>query len=215
MEIRFAGCVFDAETRELRVKGEPKDLSPRCFELLRRLLDARPRALGKDELMERLWPGEIVSESSLPRLVAELRSALGDDARDPRFIKTHHTFGYAFVAPATPSGMASSGTFYLLWGERRIPLTPGENLVGRAESARVPIDLQRVSRAHARIVVTDGMACLEDLSSKNGTFVRGQRLEGRVELKDGDEITIGPARLVFRAVQAKATTQTGSLESLT
>src|SRR5436190_2404103 len=98
MEIRFAECVFDGDARELRVAGALVELSPRCFEMLRCLVDSRPRAVSKDELMERLWPGEIVSESSLPRLVAELRSALGDNAREPRFVKTHHTFGYAFIA---------------------------------------------------------------------------------------------------------------------
>ena len=210
MEIRFAECVFDNETRELRVNGKPRDLSPRCFDLLRCLIESRPRAFGKDELMERLWPGEIVSESSLPRLVAELRSALGDDAKAPRFVKTHHTFGYSFVAVVSEA-RPTSAPFHLVWGERRIPLSAGENVVGRAETARVSIDLQRVSRSHAKIVVEGGQASLEDLSSKNGTFLRGKRIEGRAALQDGDEIMIGPATLIFRSAPTNATTQTGSM----
>ena len=60
MRLRFAHCVFDSETRELLVDGARRDLSPRSFQLLELLLEARPRALGKSELMDRLWPEEIV-----------------------------------------------------------------------------------------------------------------------------------------------------------
>lgn len=214
MRLRFANCVFDGETREVLVDGGARDLSPRSFHLLGLLLEARPRALGKAELMDRLWPNEIVSESSLPRLVAELRSALGDDAKEPRFIRTLHTFGYSFVAEAVPvpvpAAKAEAPPCHLVWGERRIPLQPGENLVGRDAEARIAIDLGRVSRRHARIVVSEERAILEDLASKNGTFVRGRRIDDPVDLQDGDEIGVGPAVLVFRRSLSALTTQTGS-----
>ena len=213
MRLRFAHCVFDAETRELLIDGVPHELSPRAFQLLGLLIEARPKALAKVELMDRLWPGEFVSESSLPRLVAEVRSALKDSAKEPRFIRTLHTFGYAFFADAIPEAPRESippEACHLVWGDRRIPLLPGENLLGRGAEARVAIDLGRVSRKHARIVVGGGKVVIEDLSSKNGTFVRGRRLADRVDLQDGDEIGVGPAVLVFRRVLAAATTQTGS-----
>jgi DNA-binding winged helix-turn-helix (wHTH) protein len=213
MRLRFANCVFDSETREVLVDGTPRDLSPRSFQLLELLLEARPRALGKSELMDRLWPDEIVSESSLPRLVAELRSALGDSAKEPRFVRTLHTFGYAFFSEAVPEPPAvkiETPPCHLVWGERQIPLLPGENLVGRDAEARVAIDLGRVSRKHARILVGAGRVVLEDLASKNGTFVRGRRIADPVDLEDGDEIGVGPAVLVFRRSLSALTTQTGS-----
>ncbi|MBX7184289.1 MAG: FHA domain-containing protein [Vicinamibacteria bacterium] len=213
MRLRFAQCIFDSETRELLVEGVRRDLSPRAFQLLELLIEARPRALGKSELMDRLWPDEIVSESSLPRLVAEVRSALGDDAKDPRFVRTLHTFGYSFVCEAVPEQAgtrAEDSSCHLLWGERRIALRPGENLLGRDAEARVPIDLGRVSRKHARIVVGGERAILEDLASKNGTFLRGRRIDLPVDLQDGDEIGVGPAVLVFRKSRLALTTQTGS-----
>jgi DNA-binding winged helix-turn-helix (wHTH) protein len=211
--LRFANVTFDAEARELRVEGAREDVSPRAFLLLELLLGARPRAVSKDELMARLWPGEVVSESSLPRLVAELRCALGDDAREPRFIRTLHTFGYAFCAPAEtlPEGEPSEpAPFRLVWGDRQIPLRPGENLLGRDAEARVAIDLARVSRRHARIVITEDRAVLEDLASKNGTFVGGKRVVAPMDLSEGDEIAVGPAVLVFRRSVSTSTTQTGS-----
>jgi hypothetical protein len=162
--------------------------------------------------MDRLWPNEFVAESSLPRLVAELRAALGDDARDSRFIRTLHTFGYAFCAEVTSEAPAtrSEADCRLIWGERQIALVNGENLLGRGAEVRLAIDLGRVSRKHARITVGDGRAVIEDLASKNGTFVRGRRLIDPVDLQDGDEIGVGPAILVFRRVLPAETTQTGS-----
>ena len=213
MRLKFANCVFDRETREVLVGGARRDLSPRSFQLLELLIEARPRALGKSELMDRLWPDEIVSESSLPRLVAELRSALGDDAKEPKFVRTLHTFGYAFFAeaiPEPPSAKVEALPCHLVWGERQIPLLPGENLLGRDAEARVAIDLGRVSRKHARIVVGAERVILEDLASKNGTFVRGCRIADPVDLEDGDEIGVGPAVLVFRRSVSAMTTQTGS-----
>ena len=213
MRLRFVNCVFDGETRELLVDGSRRDLSPRSFHLFEMLLEARPRALGKNELMDRLWPGKFVSESSLPRLIAELRQALGDHAKEPRFVRTVHTFGYAFFAEAVPDPSAVGSGLepcHLIWGERRIALLPGENLVGRDAESRVAIDLGRVSRKHARVVVSAEHAFLEDLASKNGTFVCGRRVGGPVDLHDGDEIGVGPAVLVFRRSVPAATTQTGS-----
>jgi len=213
MRLRFANCVFDRETRELFVDGVPRDLSPRSFQLLDLLLEARPRALAKSELMDRLWPNEFVSESSLPRLVAELRAALGDDAKKPRFVRTLHTFGYAFFAEAVAEATVAKDPpeiCHLVWGDRQISLLPGENLVGRGAEARVAIDLGRVSRKHARIVVAAEKVIIEDLASKNGTFVGGRRLVDPVRLQDGDEIGVGPAVLVFRRSLPAETTQTGS-----
>ena len=191
----------------------PRPSSPKAFQFLELLLQERPRAVAKQEIHERLWPDSFVSDSSLARLAAEVRSALGDDAKAPRLLRTIHRFGYAFGADVTPEAAtpgAAPAACRLVWAERHIPLALGENLLGRASDARVVIDLARVSRHHARIVVGDGRAVLEDLGSKNGTFLRGQPLGGPAELADGDEICIGPAVLVFRTSAGTSTTETGN-----
>jgi pSer/pThr/pTyr-binding forkhead associated (FHA) protein len=99
----------------------------------------------------------------------------------------------------------------LVMGERIIPLRQGENVLGRSGDAQVCLDLARVSRQHARIVVTGRRAVIEDLESKNGTFLRGRRVDAASELADGDEICIGPAVLVFRSSGRDTTTQTGTV----
>ena len=73
-------------------------LSPKAFDLLVLLVENRPRALTKSELHERLWPDTFVVDANLSNLVAELRKALEDDAREPRFVRTVHRHGYAFAA---------------------------------------------------------------------------------------------------------------------
>ena len=214
VRVRFGRCLFDGDARELRRDGVPQPLSPKAFQFLELLLSERPRAIAKQEIHERLWPASFVSDSSLARLAAEVRSALGDDAKAPRLLRTIHRFGYAFsgdVIAEAAAASAAPATCRLVWAERQIPLLDGENLLGRASDVRVVIDLARVSRHHARIVVSGGHALLEDLGSKNGTFLRGQPVKAAAELADGDEICIGPAVLVFLTSAGNSTTETGTV----
>lgn len=213
MRLRFGDCVLDTEARELRRGSVRRDLSPKGLLLLALLLEARPRAVAKSEIHERLWPDTFVSDSSLARLASEVRSAIGDDAKHPRLVRTVHRHGYAFSGTATvepAKGAFAPAPCRLLWGERQIPLAEGENVLGRGAEAAIRVDLGRVSRQHARIVVEGGRAILEDLGSKNGTYLRGQRIEGPAELADGDEIGVGTALLRFRTAQGDSTTETGT-----
>ena len=70
------------------------------------------------------------------------------------------------------------------------------------------LDAPTVSRRHARIVVSDGGAVLEDLGSKNGTFLKGRRLTAPVSLCDGDVIVLGQLPVTFRALAAGGPTRT-------
>jgi len=187
-------------------------LEPKAYRLLELLLAARPKALSKRDLQEELWPKTYVSERSLARLVAELRSAIGDRADEPRFIRTVHGFGYAFsgeVSAADRRAQARRSDFHcrLSWGDREIALSEGENVVGRDPDVAVWIDLNSVSRHHARVVVTEGAARLEDLGSKNGTIVNGERISSPRELSNGDRIKVGAASLVFRCSRRLGTTE--------
>ena len=213
MRLKFGPCLFDAPARELRRDGVVQPLSPKAFQFLELLLQERPRAVPKQEIHERLWPDTFVSDASLARLASEVRTAIGDDARAPHHLRTVHRFGYAFSGDALAE-MAEKGSpasCRLVWADRQIPLLAGENLLGRASDARVVIDLARVSRHHARIVVEGDGAVLEDLGSKNGTSLRGRPLRAPAALADGDEICIGSAVLVFRSSAGKSTTETGTV----
>lgn len=213
MSVRFGRFVFDEGGRELRSGERRVPLSPQAFELLAALLRERPRALSKAELRDRLWPDTFVGETSLPRVVGEVRRALGERPGEARFVRTVHRFGYAFSGCAVevgsrpgPAGADAQETGRaLMWGDRVVPLAAGENVVGRDPEAVLTIPSGLVSRRHASIVVAGGRATLRDLGSKNGTICRERRITGQVDLADGDEIRIGPARLVFCAAGAGST----------
>jgi len=98
MRARFGEFIVDFETRQLLRDTHPIHLTPKAYQLLVLLVEAQPRALSKDELQQGLWPSTFVDEANLSVVVAELRSALGDDARQPRYVRTVHGFGYAFAA---------------------------------------------------------------------------------------------------------------------
>lgn len=214
MPVRFGDCVFDPGTRQVFRVGKQVHISPKAFQLLETLIERRPNAVSKGELQEILWPSTYVSDANLPNLVADLRSELGDNPRSSRIIRTVQRFGYAFVA--TPLSARDAGSrdhaYRLIWGNREIALGDGENLFGREDDAVVWIDDAAVSRRHARIVIGESGAVLEDLGSKNGTYLRAGRLRSPAKLTDGDQITIGTASLTFRVLDKTASTATAAAE---
>jgi DNA-binding winged helix-turn-helix (wHTH) protein len=214
MRFRFGECVLDSDTRQLSVRGKAVHLSPKAFQFLEFLLEKRPKALSKAEIHERLWPGTFVSDGTLASLLAEVRSATGDSAQESRFVRTIHRFGYAFsgIAEELRGGVSKVGgpkpIYRLIWGTREISLGVGENLLGGDEDSVVFIDDGLVSRRHARIVIDETGAVLEDLGSKNGTYLRGKRIEAPRKLADGDQVKIGPASMTFRVFKQTASTAT-------
>jgi DNA-binding winged helix-turn-helix (wHTH) protein len=208
VRVRFGRHAFDEASRELRIDKRLVPLSPKAFDLLAVLIRERPRALAKAELRDRLWPDTFVGETSLPRVVGEIRRALGERPNGPSCVRTVQRFGYAFVGAAIDdaggagseraAGLPQAGCA-LLWGERLVPLAAGENFIGRGPECALTIPSGLVSRQHARIVVDGERVTLRDLGSKNGTRLAGRRVEGEVSLTDGDELKIGPALLVFCA----------------
>lgn len=131
-------------------------------------------------------------------------------------MRTVHGYGYAFSGSTREirEGASAAGgerlIYRLIWGGREIVLGPGENLLGRDEEAVVWIDDALVSRRHARIVIDGTGAVLEDLRSKNGTYLRGTRIKASRRLADEDVIKIGPACVVFRIFKQTASTATAA-----
>jgi DNA-binding winged helix-turn-helix (wHTH) protein len=212
MRLRFGEFTLDRATRQLLRAGGERHLEPKAFELLDLLLGRRPEAVSKSDIRDRLWPDTFVSESNLTDLVSQVRQVLGDSPRRPRFIRTVHRFGYAFAAEATEerSARASQGQMSarVIWNQQVMPLNVGENIIGRDEEVAVRVDAPGISRRHARIVVTDSQATLEDLGSKNGTYLHEHRLEAPAPLVDGDTFRLGRQLLVFRSSRRTVPTVT-------
>ena len=207
MRVRFADFTLDSATRQLlhRGRGEIR-LSPKAFDLLAALIDERPRVLDKADLHGRIWPDTYVVDANLNVLIAEIRRALEDSPRDPKFIRTVHAIGYAFCGEAvelpgrSAPRKAPPVRFWLMWNERVIVLEDGDNTVGRDPQCTVWLDASGVSRRHARIrtVRGDDAVLLQDLGSKNGTLVQNSSITGQVRLTDGAVIQIGSVQLKLR-----------------
>jgi hypothetical protein len=152
--------------------------------------------------------------SNLTTLVTELRAALGDAARSPRYVRTVHRFGYAFCGNARELSERPRASrrrvrhFTLEWAEGQVALHDGENVIEREDDAAAWIESASVSRRHARILISEGKATLEDLGSKNGTFYRDQRITSPVVLAIDESIVVGLVPLRFRVSEAAPSTRT-------
>lgn len=213
MTFRFGPFSLDSRTRQLLRDGAEVGLSPKGFQLLLLLVENRSRAISRDELQQQLWPATFVLETNLAGLVAEVRRALGDSAEHPTFVRTMHRFGYRFIGDADETDLSSGSgepaiKYWLLWETRQVPLPEGNNIVGRGEDASVWIDAPGVSRHHAQIFVRQGEATLEDLGSKNGTYIAGRRVTTPQRLANGDQIRLGSVVITFRIPEPPGATET-------
>jgi DNA-binding winged helix-turn-helix (wHTH) protein len=215
MRVGFGDFVLDRGTRQLLRAEDVRHLGPKAFELLDLLLSHRPNVVAKERIRDRLWPGTFVSDSTLATVVAEVRTALDEDPKESRFLRTVHGVGYAFCGQATETGprhgtpvLATS--YRLILQDREVALRPGENLLGRVDDGVAWIESPTVSRRHARILVEEDRAILEDLGSKNGTFVGGQRISKPTVLAHGDVIRLGRVSMKLHAVRGDQTTLSGA-----
>jgi DNA-binding winged helix-turn-helix (wHTH) protein len=201
MQLRFGEFALDGDTRQLLHRGVNQHLSRQGFELLRLLIENRPRALSKREIHERLWPDASFSEAALSSVVAEVRRALNETALREGFIKTAQSYGYGFKGEATQveAFEVSDARIrcWIVWNTGQAGLIDGEHRLGRDADVDVWLDGPTISRHHARIRVSGDTATIEDLGSRNGTYLQGLRLTGSAPLADGDEIMLGSFALRF------------------
>ena len=210
---RFDQFTLDTRTRRLLKRETELHLSPKAFDLLSLLIENHARAMPKAELQEKLWPSTYVLETNLAGLVAEIRRVLDDSADQPRYIRTVQRFGYWFIGNAREAvdeeeAVKPRVKYWLVWETRQIALSEGENILGRAPDAGIWIDAPGVSRHHARIRLEESGAAVEDLGSKNGTYLRGERITTASSLRDGDQIRLGSVVITFRIPPPAGSTET-------
>jgi DNA-binding winged helix-turn-helix (wHTH) protein len=214
---QFGEFTLDPVSRQLFRGHDVVHLSPKAFDVLRLLIEQRPRAISKTELHELVWRGTFVADASLTMIITEIRRVLGDEPHQPRYVRTVHRFGYAFAADAVDvdgeervsSRSALTGhPAWLVWNGRALVLHDGENVVGRDPGCDVWLDAVGVSRRHARIIVSRGAATLEDLQSKNGTALDRAPIRTVVPLTNGVRIEFGPVDTEFRLWSDSSSTKT-------
>ena len=212
MPYRFGPFRYDPVSHCLFREDREIALKPKTRELLVLFLQNPHRLLTRQDISDRIWPNTAVTDDSLQVQVFELRKALGAGAEE--FIKTVPREGYRWEAEVRTGDVktttVSGADVICRLGveHREIELAEGENILGRDSGVAVWIDETAVSRHHARIVVVEGSATLEDLGSKNGTYLRGERIAGAAALTDGVEIEIGSVKMTFRALLRGGTTET-------
>jgi hypothetical protein len=200
---RFKDLAYDSARRQLvGGDGHPLHLTPKAFELLSLLIERAPNVVTKADIQARLWPDVFITDATLVGLIKELRRVLHDHDRSSPIIRTAHRIERA------ADNRVTDHAHWVVDDRRRIPLHQGENIVGRDPRSDVWVDLAGVSRRHARIVVQDSRAEVEDLGSKNGTKVGNEQVSDPLVLRNGDAIHVGPGSLVYRFSESGASTQT-------
>jgi hypothetical protein len=184
--------------------------------------------VNRTEIQSALWGSAVFvdQDAAINTAIRKIRRALGDDAEHPRFVETVVGKGYRFIASlATDAAtvrpqedgadgdavaadrLRRAGPYYLVTrGKRQFVLNGDENLLGRDPAAAVHIDHPSVSRRHARISIHAGRVLLEDLQSRNGTFLDGRQIRTRTEIHHGAIIGLGPITLTFLVFPAAAST---------
>ena len=186
----------DPAACELRDGDTVIRLRPKVMDLLAAFARNPGEVLPKHCLLDMVWPEVTVGDASLTVAVGELRDALGDNPEKPEFIETIPRRGYRLIAPVSGNEVielgAEASRFWLAGAGLELMLRQGINLIGRAPDAQVRIDSSKVSRNHAKITIHGATAVVEDLGSKNGTFVGNTRVEGSIPLGHGDQLRLGP-----------------------
>jgi hypothetical protein len=215
MRLRFGDCVFDADARQVIRAERPVAVSPKAFELLGLLISSRPNAISKAQIQDRLGPTFTfpprtfrTSSASCAPLSA---TRLGSQASSAPCPASATPFAHP-PEPKEPRGEQVRGqldaVYTLVWGTREIALDPGTTSSVGGREALIWIDDASVSRRHARISIGPSGATIEDLGSKNGTYVGGRKLHKPSPLVHRDVVTIGPATLTLRVLRHSGSTRT-------
>lgn len=184
--------------------NEQVRIPPRVMQVLVCLAAHAGEVVTRRQLIDDVWSTRYVTAAALTRSIFLLRKALRDDPKDPSYVHTVPRRGYRLVARVSEetgtAGLTADDTAgcWLVVGERTYTLREGENMIGRAAETQVRVCSPLVSRRHARVTVNGGHITIEDLDSKNGTVLHGQRIIGERPLRDGDVITVGSTVMVFR-----------------
>ncbi len=133
MQFRFADHVLDVARRELRRSGESIALEPQVFDLLVHLIHNRDRVVTKDDLLDSVWGGRIVSESTLSSRINAARKAVGDSGEVQRLIRTLPRKGIRFVGDVTEAQPAEPPPANVAPDRPSIAVLPFDNLSGDRE----------------------------------------------------------------------------------
>ena len=155
MRFLFADYALDIDRRELTRGSEPVSLGPQVFDLLAYLVQNRERVVSKDDLLEAVWRGRIVSESTLTSHINAVRKAVGDNGEEQRLIRTVSRKGFRFIGKVTEGKLPSGEIARQALGDHAAPLA----LPDKPSVAVLPF--QNLSGDQSQDYFADGM--VEDI----------------------------------------------------
>ena len=133
MQLRFGDYSLDAARRELKHRDALVSVEPQVFDLLLYLVHNRDRVVSKDDVLEAVWSGRVVSESTLTSRINAARRAIGDSGAQQEMIRTVARKGFRFVAPVTEPGQeAGTGDSRAQAGPAGDSLAPGDPVLHTA-----------------------------------------------------------------------------------
>lgn len=191
----FDGFDLDAARFELR-RGETRiHVEPQVLSLLLLLVEHRDRLVGKDEIIEKIWDGRIVTEAAVAARIKAVRKAIGDDGTRQRLLRTIHGKGFRFVGTATqrdPAAMPDMSLVHTQAGTaplETVPLRPTRD--GRPSIAVLPFHL--ISEPGPLDIVADALPAdlIMDLSRLHWLFVIARGSSFRFRGADADPIVVG------------------------
>ena len=215
MKYAFGSLSVDTDARSISSAEGPVHLTRKAFDLLRLLLECRSKVLSKDDIYARLWHDSFVTESSLQTLVHEIRQAI-DQGGLPSWIRTVHGIGYSFAGEVLVSETPARSVpperpaAWLFNDSARVALYRGVNVLGRGSDDVIQIEAPTISRRDARITIEDSIT-LEDLGSKNGTWLQDERLTGLRALVDGDVLRLGSEQFTIRLARRPKSTESADM----
>jgi len=185
MVYRFGPFELDLARVELRVDGVPRSVEPQVFALLALLVENRERLVSKDEIVEKVWDGRIVSDAAIASRIKSARKALGDDGKNQRFIKTVHGQGVRFAAAARALHTDVIG------GSQATPPCQVAATASRPSIAVLPFRL--IGEASHCAAIADGLPheLISELSRLRWLFVTARGSSFRLRGSEADMTDIG------------------------
>ena len=191
MIYQFGPFELDLATVELREGDKTRAMEPQVFALLALLVENRERLVSKDEIIEKVWDGRIVSEAAVASRIKSARHALGDDGKSQRFIRTIHGQGYRFVASAKAlRSTASFDTSELAGGTRVEGAASG--ISSRPSLGVLPFRLVGDGGNYAALAIALPDELITELSRLRWLFIIARGSSFRLQAAGGDVREIGP-----------------------
>lgn len=188
MIYRFGGYELDRDTMELRGNGAPVPMEPQVFALLLLLVENRERLVTRDELIEKVWDGRVVSDSALDSRVKSARRAIGDDGKAQHSIRTLHGRGFRFVAAVEEGGRPSA---IVVAEPVRAPDPTPEPVPARPSIAVLPFRILVPDETYATIADALPDDLITELARLRWLFVIARGSSFRFRAADPDLAAVG------------------------